>query len=131
MNNLIVYSYLIYLPIAVLLTFFVAKTFFKNAQVFMLEIFSKRVELATSTNKLFEVGFYLVNLGFALNYMEISRNVQNFYAQDMFEVLSFKVGSLAIFLGAMVFLNLYFLFRGKKKSRENKMLDAQKVNIGQ
>ena len=122
MKNLIVSSYLVYLPIALALTFFVARVFFRNSKVFMLDIFNGRNEIAMSTNKLFEVGFYLLNLGFALFFMKISELSYSgsFSKQDMFETLSFKVGGLAVFLGIMVFFNLYLLFRGKKKSSQNR-----------
>ncbi len=120
MNTLVLITYCIYLPIAFFLTFWVAKVFFKNAYAFMLEIFHKREDLAKSTNHLYEVGFYLITLGFALGFMRMRYVAADFDKQAVFEVLSQKVGYLAIFLGAMVFFNLYMLFRGKHKSNENR-----------
>ncbi len=132
MKNEIVNTYLIYLPVAIVLVFAVARIFFRNSKIFMLDIFRGRQEIAMSTNRLFEVGFYLLNLGFALFYMkivhfnyedviengkEISKII--FTKQDMFETLSYKIGVLSVFLGLMVFFNLYLLFRGKKKSSQN------------
>jgi len=38
--------------------------------------------------------------------------------QDVFEVLSMKIGGFSIYLGIMLFLNLYLFFRGKRKARE-------------
>ncbi len=119
MNNYIIFVYCVYLPIALVLTFFVARIFFRNAYTFMLEIFNQKVDIAKSTNHLYEVGFYLINLGFALFYMRIS-HYRNFTQIDVFEVLSYKIGFLAMFLGAMVFFNLYMLFRGKHKSNKNR-----------
>ncbi len=122
MKDLVVTTYMIYLPIAILLTFFVARVFFKNSKIFMLDIFNGRKEIAGSTNTLFETGFYLLSLGFALFYMRIRYvNVAKFNFQDLFETLSYKVGMLAVFLGCMVFFNLYMLFRGKKKTVINKL----------
>lgn len=125
MENLVVTTYIIYLPIAIVLTLLVARLFFKNSKIFMLDIFSGRNDLAMSTNKLFEMGFYLLNLGFALFYMKIVRYTTGFNHQDMFEILSHKVGMLSVFLGVMVFFNLYMLFRGKKKTTINKMRREQ------
>ena len=121
--NLIVTTYLVYLPIAVILTFFVARIFFKNSKIFMMDIFRGREEIAMSTNKLFEVGFYLLNLGFALYIMKVNfyLEIAGYTKQIMFETLSFKVGTLAVFLGAMVFFNLFMLFRGKKKSKQSQL----------
>lgn len=128
MKDLIVTTYATYLPIAILLTFLVARIFFKSSKIFMSDIFNGREEIAMSTNKLFETGFYLLNLGFALFYMKINKYNYtvssegiDFGMQDMFEVLSHKVGSLSVFLGTMVFFLLFMLFRGKKKSRANRM----------
>ena len=120
MENLIVRAYIVYLPVAVLLTFIVAKIFFKNSKIFMSDIFNGRLEIANSTNTLFEMGFYLLSLGFALSIMEIGRSAISH--QQFYEILSEKVGVLSVFLGIMVFFNLYMLFRGKKKSSENKRL---------
>jgi len=36
----------------------------------------------------------------------------------LIEELSYKIGGFTIYLGLMLFLNLYFFFRGKRKARE-------------
>ena len=118
MKDLVVTTYSIYIPVAIILTFIVARIFFSNSRIFMMDIFRGRSEIAMSTNKLFEVGFYLLSLGFALFRTEVKAAL-DYGKQQMFETLSYKVGVLAVFLGIMVFFNLYLLFRGKKKTREN------------
>ena len=119
-NLLIVKAYCVYLPITLLLTYFVARTLFSNGRVFMLDIFHQQEEIADSTNNLFKVGFYLINIGFALWFLKISA-YQAKNLQDVFEVLSYKIGSFSIYLGIMLFLNLFMFFRGRRKSREKKM----------
>lgn len=116
-TKFILSAYLIYLPIALILTFYVAKTLFKNGLTFMLDIFHGKVEIATSTNKLFEVGFYLLNIGFALLILQINENCSNY--QEMIEILSMKIGGFSIYLGIMLFFNMYLFFRGRKASRRN------------
>ena len=86
--NMVVIAYIVYLPIAVLLTYYVARTLFKNAKVFMLDIFRGREEIANSTNRLFQLGFYLLNLGFALLILEISYYGDEFTTQEIFETKS-------------------------------------------
>jgi hypothetical protein len=117
-NLSIVVAYSIYLPIAVLLTYFVARTLFKNSKVFMLDIFRGREEIADSTNKLFQLGFYLLNLGFALLILRISYYGPEFTTQDLIEILSQKIGGFSIYLGAMLFLNLMIFFRGKRRTKQ-------------
>ena len=134
MTELIVKTYIAYLPIAILLTFIVARIFFKNSKIFMLDIFSGRQEIANSTNRLFETGFYLLSLGFALFRMKINKSQFTTYKnefvegvrvsteelgygmQELFETLSSKIGMLSVVLGIMVFFLMFMLFRGKKKS---------------
>jgi|AntRauTorckE5430_2_1112549.scaffolds.fasta_scaffold07892_2 hypothetical protein len=144
MTDLIVKTYIAYLPIAILLTFIVARIFFKNSKICMLDIFSGRQEIAGSTNKLFETGFYLLSLGFALFSMKINKSQFMMYEdtylggervptegliygmQELFETLSSKLGMLAVVLGLMVFFCMFMLFRGKKKSAEGR---ARKLEI--
>ena len=118
-------AYLIYLPIVVILTWYVAHILFRNSKIFMNDIFNGKVDIATSTNKLFETGFYLLNLGFALLIMEIAVDISN--SRSMLEILSSKIGGFSIYLGVMLFLNMYLFFRGRRISRERSRL-AEALN---
>ncbi len=108
-------AYLIYLPIIIALTWYVAHTLFKNSKVFMLDIFRGKEDIAISTNKLFETGFYLLNIGFALLIMEIAYEIGS--SRNLLEILSTKIGGFAIYLGIMLFFNLYLFFRGRRISK--------------
>ena len=108
-------AYLIYLPVIIVLTWYVAHTLFKNSKVFMLDIFNGKEQIAYSTNTLFETGFYLLNLGFALLIMEVSFQIES--SRSLVEILSSKVGGFAIYLGIMLFFNLYLFFRGRRISK--------------
>ena len=122
-QHIAITAYLIYLPIVLTLTIFVAHTLFKNGKIFMLDIFNGREEIASATNKLFEVGFYLLNIGFALLILRFKMDLEN--KQIMIEALSYKIGGFSIYLGIMLFFNMYLFFRGKRKSRENRMQNLQ------
>ncbi len=111
-------AYFIYLPIVILLTLFVARTLFKNGKIFMIDIFNGRDDLASATNKLFEMGFYLLNIGYALLIMEIAFDITG--QQQLLEVLSKKLGGYSIYLGVMLFLNLYLFFRGRRISKQRR-----------
>jgi hypothetical protein len=102
----------------------VARALFANGRVFMLDIFKGKEDIAHATNKLFEVGFYLLNIGYALLIMKVT----GFYDEDpldtnqeLVETLASKLGGFAIYLGVMLFLNLFLFFRGRKKSRASMM----------
>lgn len=122
MTNTFVLTYLIYLPIVIGLTLYVARTLFRNGRVFMLDIFKGKADIADATNRLFEVGFYLINIGFALRIMEVDGYWgENAYdtMQEVVETLAGKVGGFAIYLGVMLFINLFLFFRGRRKARQN------------
>lgn len=119
MDNLkIIIAYCIYLPITIVLTYYVARVLFQNSKIFMLDIFKGREVIAEATNNLFRVGFYLINLGFALWFLKIASHEIN-STQNTIEVLSYKIGGFAIYLGVMLFLHLYLFFRGKRKATES------------
>lgn len=113
----ILWAYGLYIPITLFLTFYVARKLFKNGIVYMRDIFQGREELAISTNRLFETGFYLLNIGFALWILQMN-NIDS--SRDLVESLSQKVGGFSIYLGLALFLNLFLFFRGKKVARINR-----------
>lgn len=113
---LTVQTYLIYLPIAVIMTVLVARTLFKNSKIFMMDIFHGRTEIALATNRLFEIGFYLLNIGAALLILK-TYHINNY--QEMIEALSSKIGGFSIYLGVILFLNLLLFFRGKRKASQS------------
>lgn len=117
--NHMVLAYFIYLPIALSLTWYVAGSLFRNSLVFMKDIFGGREEIAIATNTLFRIGFYLMNIGFALYILKIKEALIN--TQQTIEVLSFKIGGFSIYLGIMLFLNLYLFFRGKRVAKQKRL----------
>jgi hypothetical protein len=125
-TQIILIAYLIYIPIALSLTYYVAHTLFRNARVFMLDIFNQKEDIALSTNRLFEVGFYLLNLGFALMILKIESPMYNPIDsyQELVEVLSRKIGGFSIYLGIMLFGNLYMFFRGRRASKMHRAMQA-------
>ena len=132
METYFIKAYLIYLPVVIVLTYFVARTLFQSGRIFMLDIFGGREEIAEATNQLFKVGFYLLNLGFGLLIMKIAVNYNNPMDtnRELIEILTGKIGRFAVYLGIMLFFNLYLFFRGKKKAKENrKIKDLNTRNI--
>jgi hypothetical protein len=127
-----VIAYLVYLPVALTLTWYVAHNLFRNSIVFMKDIFNGREEIALATNSLFRIGFYLLNIGFALYILKIDQQLAS--TQATIETLSFKVGGFSIYLGVMLFLNLYLFFRGKRVAKQKRLdheLYLKRVNPDQ
>ena len=113
--NTILIAYAIYLPVSIGLTTFVSQHLFKNSKIFMLDIFNQREEIAMATNKLFKIGFYLLNIGFALKIIKI-QNVLDYKA--LVEILSAKIGGFSIYLGVVMILFIFFFLNGRKASKK-------------
>ena len=111
--NHTVTAYLIYLPIAVAMTIWVARTLHKNGRVFLVQAFRGKEDMADSVNHLLVVGFYLINVGFiaaALRYGDKPHDVQ-----ETIEFLSTKLGIVLLVLGGMHFFNLFNFDKMRKK----------------
>lgn len=110
-----VLTYMLYLPISVALTIWVAWTLKRGGRVFLVDTFAGNEILADSINTLLVVGFYLINIGYvtlALRYGDKPTNMQG-----AFEFLSTKVGLVLLVLGAMHFLNLVIFSRMRNHAR--------------
>lgn len=112
--NYILLSYSLYLPITIVLTVWVAHTLFTNGKVFLLDIFHGNELLASSVNRLLLVGFYLINIGYAVSTLRIFDSIHT--TQRMIEVLSLKIGLIILILGGMHFFNLFIFFRLRRRA---------------
>lgn len=119
MSNIII-TYSLYLIVTFSVTIWVASTLFKNGKVFLIDIFHGNKELADSVNNLLVVGFYLINIGYAVFTLKLTNNITN--AQEIIENLSFKIGLIILILGAMHFFNLYIFFTLRKRAMLEKKL---------
>ncbi|SMP21157.1 hypothetical protein [Chryseobacterium profundimaris] len=120
-------AYMIYLPIVIALTVFVSQFLFKNSKTFMIDIFHQKEDIAMATNSLFKIGFYLLNVGFALCIIE-------FYRIETLESLvvnmSEKIGKFSIYLGIMMLLNLLLFLKGRKHAmNKNKITKNENIHL--
>lgn len=109
-----VLAYLLYVPAAVFLTVWVARTLRHNGRVFLIQAFHGNETMADSVNHLLVVGFYLINLGFvstALRYGDKPHDLQ-----EMIEFLSMKLGVVMLVLGAMHFFNMFNFDKMRRKA---------------
>jgi hypothetical protein len=110
----ILISYSLYLILTLALTIWVARTLFSNGKVFLLDIFHGNKELATAVNNLLLVGFYLINIGYAVYTLTIKEDILN--ARTLVEGLSIKVGAIILILGGMHFLNMLVFYKLRKRA---------------
>lgn len=106
-------AYAIYLPVVLTLTIVVSEMLSKNAKIFMMDIFHQKEEIAMATNSLFKIGFYLLNIGFALKIIEF---YQISTIESLIVSVSEKIGGFSIYLGIMMLFSLLLFMRGRKNS---------------
>jgi uncharacterized BrkB/YihY/UPF0761 family membrane protein len=116
--NYTIITYCAYLSITICLTIWVARTLFKNGKVFLVDIFHGNKELSDSVNNLLLVGFYLVNLGYAVYTLRVTGAIENL--QQLIEELSVKIGIIIL----MHFFNLYIFFNLRKRAINEKRLNT-------
>lgn len=139
-TDYIVMAYCIYLPVIIGLTIWVAKTIHKNTRAFLVEIFPDHEMVANAVNNLLQMGFYLIALGYGYkrlaikysgswfsNYSENSEEAKNFMTtqKELVEELASKLGGFTLFVGALLFFNLFLMLMLRKSGRNNKIREQQ------
>jgi hypothetical protein len=107
--------YLVYAAASLGLTIWLARTLFKNGEVFLEEVFADNPRMAAAVNHLLVVGFYLLNLGYALLTLRADHQVVS--ATDAIETLAMKLGALLLALGALHMGNLYLFHRIRRRGQ--------------
>ncbi len=111
--NYTVLGYLLYVPIALAMTVWVARTLHRNGRVFVVAAFRGNEAMGDAVNHLLVVGFYLINVGFiafALRY-----GTKPVDLQTMIEFLSTKLGVVLLVLGTMHFFNMFNFDKMRRK----------------
>jgi hypothetical protein len=112
-NNLLS-VYLVYACASIGLTIYLARTLFKNGEVFLEEVFADNPRMAAAVNRLLVVGFYLLNLGYAFVTLKVGHEVAT--RTEGIETLAAKLGCLSLVLGALHIGNLYLFHRIRRRA---------------
>ncbi len=110
--------YAVYVLVAVGLTAWLARTLFRSGTAFLHDVFADRPKLADAVNRLLVVGFYMLNLGYALYILRASRGL------DAFEAVQFLVNRLAILLVSLAvlhFINVFVFWRIRARREQREM----------
>jgi hypothetical protein len=105
--DLTVVAYLLYLAVVVPLTIWVGRALKRHGEVFLVDVFTGDERLARSVNQLLVIGFYLLNFGFLSNFMASSAQVVT--GRELMELLSSKVGGVALVIGVIHLMNVWSL----------------------
>lgn len=110
-------SHIIYLAFSVGFTLFVGQTLFQNGRTFLFECFQSNKK-ADAVNRLFLVGFYLLNLAVVLIALRFSEQAHSL--ESLLKVTGTRAGGVALFMGFMHLNNLFWcnLIRRRRLERD-------------
>ena len=114
--NYTIQAYLLYLPISVGMTIWVARTLHRNGRVFLVQAFRGNEAMADSVNHLLVVGFYLINVGYIALALKTTDPLRTL--REVIELESTKLGVVLLILGGMHFFNILVLSRMRKNSAQ-------------
>ena len=109
-----------YAAIAVVLTIWLARQLSRHGEVFLHAVFPDRHDLADAINQLLVIGFYLVNIGWALLLLRANEiRVEN--PTDAVALLTTRLGTLLLLLGIAHLANLYVFHRVRRGAESTKL----------
>ena len=79
-------------------------------------------------NNLLKLGFYLVNIGYALNTITIRYKIDA--VDEVIRILAVKIGVIILILGFMHFFNLFILYLigdNIRKNAKNKVVNTDAI----
>jgi hypothetical protein len=106
-----------YAAIAVFLTIWLARQLSRHGEVFLHSVFPDRHDLADAINQLLVIGFYLVNIGWALLLLRADEiDVGN--PTEAIALLTNRLGVLVLLLGIAHLANLYVFHRVRRGAEQ-------------
>jgi hypothetical protein len=114
-TNHLTIVYATYATAGVGLTIWLARTLAKNGEVFLEDVFADHPRMAAAVNRLLVVGFYLLNLGYALLTLKANNPART--GVEAIETLAMKLGALLLSLGALHFFNMYLFHRIRRRGQ--------------
>ncbi len=81
--------------------------FYKNGEVFLLNLFHNNTALVKSINNLLLIGYYLTNIGYAIITISYWENLSSIV--EMINSLSKTIGKIILLLAIMHYNNIFWL----------------------
>ncbi len=99
--------YVFYALVAIGLVVWLARTLYRNGEVFLADVFEDD-RIAGAVNHLLVVGFYLLNLGYALLLYKVNPGAA---LAEAFNGLVARLGALLLSLGVIHLTNMFVFWR--------------------
>ena len=125
MNSIHIASYLLYLSVILVVTIHVGWQLYTHGEVYLLKIFEKSQHLVQPINKMLLLGYYLVNIGFAI--YSISQWEKMFNLAQMLGYVSERVAYIVLTLSVMHYMNMlsFYIYQAiEKKNQVNNKINS-------
>ncbi|HFC11894.1 MAG TPA: hypothetical protein ENJ56_03545 [Anaerolineae bacterium] len=109
-------THFLYIAISLSITVWVGRTLFKNGHIFLIDAFRGSETKANAVNNLLIIGFYLVNLGLISLLLRKGAHPTN--AVEVIELLSAKIGTVLLVLGALHYFNVLNIAKMSRKAKK-------------
>ena len=109
-------GYIIYLPITIFITVFVGKQCHQHGLVYVKSSFTDE-SLAEAINNLLLVGYYLVNIGYAIIGLKNWEFISN--AADLISEISSQTATIILILAVLHYTNIAGLTLLRKYNKSN------------
>ena len=119
--NYNVLAYSLFVSIVGFMTIWVGFVFYKNGKFYLYNLLNKNVEMANYINKILLIGYYLINLGYALFTIIFWRAIHSY--TEMLERVCTNAGIMILGLGIMHFINLFWIYLFHKNIKTNKSIN--------
>ncbi|POR26127.1 hypothetical protein BWK58_05705 [Flavobacterium columnare] len=106
-NNYNIIAYSIFLAIIFYIILVVGKICYQNGNIYVDRLIPDHSELCQQINKVLLVGYYLVNIGYAATTLITWKEI--FTIEQLIEILSIKVATIAFILSFLHYSNIYIL----------------------
>ena len=101
MNTL---TYIIYLAVTYFITVHVGLRFYRNGEVYILNLLHGDKKLTAFINRILLIGYYLLNLGYVMLTISTWEKIDTW--TDMFTSISFMTGKIMLTLAVMHYFNM-------------------------
>ena len=81
--------------------------FYKNGEIFLLDIFNGNTQLVKNINNILLIGYYLTNIGYAIITIAYWEKITNI--SDMLGSLSSTIGKIILILSVLHYNNIFWL----------------------
>jgi hypothetical protein len=115
----VVVAYVVYITLDVVLTVVVAHALSRHGRAYLADVFGNE-RTGAAMNQLLVVGFYLVNFGFGALWLHTGAQVSSL--RELLQVLSVKLGTVLLVVGALHLVNLLIFSRIRRNALIDKTL---------